>query len=154
MSGAPKWPDLAGRMEGDAHVLPVRVYYEDTDFSGIVYHASYLRYCERGRSDFLRFAGGGHRALHEDQETPAAFVVVRMEIDFVKPGRIDDILEVVTRCAEVTAATMTLDQQVHCADALLVRARVRVALIGENGRPQRLPAPVREALKHFVNDSG
>src|SRR3569623_75796 len=88
----------AGHIEGRDHLLPVRVYYEDTDFTGVVYHANYLRYFERGRADFLRLAGGSHTALRGRDE-PIAFVVRRMEIDFVRPARIDDAL-VVRTCYE------------------------------------------------------
>ena len=111
-----KWPDLAGRLLQDGpartHVLPVRVYFEDTDFSGLVYHASYVRWCERGRSDFLRLLGGDHRRLIDgtDGSEPAAFVVRRMTFDFLKPARIDELLEVDTRVKSVGAASLTLLQ--------------------------------------------
>src|SRR5262245_60062015 len=108
-----RWPDLAGRIVADAsgrrrHVLPVRVYFEDTDFSGLVYHASYVRWCERGRSDFLRLVGNDHKALIEGGagREPAAFVVRRMHLEFRKPARIDDILEVTTRVKEIGAAPL------------------------------------------------
>src|SRR6188508_2533283 len=97
---AGRWPDLAGRIVADAfgrrrHVLPVRVYFEDTDFSGLVYHASYVRWCERGRSDFLRLIGNDHQALFAGAagREPAAFVVRRMGIEFLRPARIDEVLE-------------------------------------------------------------
>src|SRR5262245_48216555 len=113
-----RWPDLAGRIiqEGGrrCHVLPVRVYFEDTDFSGLVYHATYLRWCERGRSDFLRLVGNDHRALIDGTSgrEPAAFVVRRMALEFLKPARIDEVLEVTTRVKATTAATLTLDQRI------------------------------------------
>src|ERR1700741_1538189 len=94
------WPDLAGRIVSDAdgrrHVLPLRVYFEDTDFSGLVYHGSYIRSCERGRSHSLRLLGNDHRALIGGAEgrEPAAFVVRRMALEFLKPARIDEVLEV------------------------------------------------------------
>ena len=97
------WPDLAGRLiEGRRHVLPVRVYFEDTDFSGLVYHATYLRWCERGRSDFLRLMGNDHQALIAGAQgrEPAAFVVRRMHLEYLKPARIDEVLEVTTRAKE------------------------------------------------------
>src|SRR5450432_3642750 len=104
------WPDLAGRLAEDAgggrhHVLPIRVYFEDTDFSGLVYHATYLRWCERGRSDFLRLLGGDHRRLIDGSggTEPAAFVVRRLALEFLKPARIDDVLEVETRVKNVGA---------------------------------------------------
>src|SRR3954470_10635517 len=106
------WPDLAGRVVSDAdgrrHVLPIRVYFEDTDFSGLVYHASYVRWCERGRSDFLRLLGGDHRRLIDGSggTAPAAFVVRRMSFDFLKPARIDEVLEVETRLKHIGAASL------------------------------------------------
>ena len=99
MSSPDAWPDLAGRVVSDAdgrrHVLPIRVYFEDTDFSGLVYHGSYVRWCERGRSDFLRLMGNDHQALIAGGagREPAAFVVRRMHLEYLKPARIDEVLE-------------------------------------------------------------
>lgn len=143
------WPDLAGRLAGGRHVLPVRVYFEDTDFSGVVYHASYLRFMERGRTDFLRLAGIGHRALDRgeaDGGERLAFAVRRMTLEFLKPARIDDLLEVETRVAEMTGARIVLQQAVRLGDARLVTADVTVALVDGRGRVQRLPAEMRGRL--------
>ena len=109
------WPGLAGRIEGRRHILPIRVYHEDTDFTGLVYHASFIRFCERGRSDFVRLLGIRHQDLlqAEGGGEPAAFVVRHMEIDFLRPARIDDVVEVVTHCAELGGASLTLAQQVR-----------------------------------------
>lgn len=143
------WPDLAGRLieddlHGRAHVLPVRVYFEDTDFSGVVYHATYLRWCERGRSDFLRLLGNDHQALLEGQDgAPAAFVVRRMNLDFRRPARIDDVLEVTTRLHDMSAAVLTLDQSVARAGAKLFEARVEIVLVSLDGKPQRLSSRLR-----------
>ena len=147
------WPDLAGRLIEDAagrrHVLPVRVYFEDTDFSGLVYHATYLRWCERGRSDFLRLMGNDHQALIAGGagKEPAAFVVRRMRIEYLKPARIDEVLEVTTRAKELTAATLTLDQRVSRAGVDLFTAEVMVVLISASGKPLRLTSALREALQ-------
>jgi len=139
MSDAPAdWPHLAGRLEAGRHVLPVRVYYEDTDFSGLVYHASYLRFMERGRSDMIRLMGVHHSALAAGDGPRRVFVVRRMEIDFLRPARIDDVLEVVTEPAASTAAAITLAQTVSRLGEALVRASVQIVLVDENGRPQRL----------------
>ena len=149
---ANNWPDLAGRLIEDAagrgHVLPVRVYFEDTDFSGLVYHASYVRWCERGRSDFLRLLGGDHRRLIDgsDGAEPAAFVVRRMTFDFLKPARIDELLEVVTRVKAVGAASLTLVQSVRRAETTLVEAEVTVVLISVSGKPLRISNALREAF--------
>lgn len=150
---AREWPDLAGRIEGTTHILPVRVYYEDTDFSGLVYHANYLKFCERGRSDFVRLLGIHHRALIEagGGSEPAAFVVRQMTLDFLKPARIDDILEVVTRCVDIGGATLTLAQEVRRGDTVVMRARVKVVLVSASGKPLRLGVLIRAALERFLN---
>jgi len=146
------WPDLAGRIEGETHVLPVRVYFEDTDCAGVVYHANFLKFCERGRSDFIRLLGIDHQSLaNPDQGEPAVFVVRRVEIDYLKPGRMDDVLEVVTSCAEIGNASLVLAQDVRRDGALLARAKVSVVLVSRSGKPQRIGTLVRDALQRFVN---
>lgn len=146
------WPDLAGRLvedeSGRRHVLPIRVYFEDTDFSALVYHGSYVRWCERGRSDFLRLLGNDHHALQEGAEgrEPAAFVVRRMRLEFLRPARIDEILEVQTRVKEIGAAALTLEQGVLRDGLRLFEAEVMVVLVGRSGKPQRLGRMMREAL--------
>jgi acyl-CoA thioester hydrolase len=144
------WPHLAGRLEPGRHVLPVRVYYEDTDFSGLVYHASYLRFMERGRSDMIRLMGVHHSALAAGEGRRLAFVVRRMEIDFVRPARIDDVLEVITEPAASTAAAITLAQTVSRAGEALVRARVQIVLVDENGRPQRLASALPDKARQLM----
>ncbi len=147
-----RWPDLAGRLvedpAGRRHVLPVRVYFEDTDFSGLVYHGSYVRWCERGRSDFLRLLGGDHRRLIDGSGSsePAAFVVRRMSFDFRKPASIDEVLEVITRVKEVGAASLTLAQAVAREGKPLVEAEVTVVLVSVSGKPLRISATLREAF--------
>ena len=130
-----------------SHRLPVRVYFEDTDFSGVVYHATYLRWCERGRSDFLRLLGNDHQALLEGKDgTPAAFVVRRMNLDFKKPARIDDVLEVTTGLAGMSSAVLTLDQAVTRNGVVLFEARVDVVLVSLKGKPQRLSQRLRDVF--------
>ena len=139
----------SGLFQGPLHLFPVRVYYEDTDFTGLVYHASYLRFMERGRTDFLRLAGIGHGALDRgeaDGGERLAFAVRRMTLEFLKPARIDDLLEVETRVAEITGARIVLQQAVRLGDARLVTADVTVALVDGRGRVQRLPAEMRGRL--------
>jgi acyl-CoA thioester hydrolase len=140
---------LDGEIRDGRHVLVVRVYYEDTDFTGIVYHANYLRYMERGRTNYLRLIGADHRALFEatEKETPGfAFVVRSMNIDFLKPGRMDDVLDIVTEPEEVKGASVTLRQRVMRGDELLVSASVRVAFVSA-GRARPIPKPLRVAMK-------
>ena len=128
------------------HRFTIRVYYEDTDFSGVVYHASYLRFMERARTEYLRELGIHQQALFEgSQGVSFGFAVRRMEIDFLKPARMDDLLDVTTSAAKIGGASIDLVQQVIRGEDLLIAARVRVACIA-NGRPARLPAWVREKM--------
>ena len=141
--------DLDGEVRDGRHFFAVRVYYEDTDFTGIVYHASYLRYMERGRTNYLRLIGADHRALFEatEQEAPGfAFVVRSMTLDFLKPARMDDILDVLTEPEEVRGASITMRQKVMRGEEVLVDASVRVAFIS-GGRARPIPKPLRIAMK-------
>jgi acyl-CoA thioester hydrolase len=140
---------LNGEILNGRHTMPVRVYYEDTDFTGIVYHASYLRFMERGRTNYMRLVGADHRALFEatEKEAPGfAFVVRSMTIDWLKPARMDDILEVRTTPEEVKGASITLLQQVWRGEELICEAHVRVAFISA-GRAKPIPKPLRVAMK-------
>ena len=140
---------LDGEIRGGRHVMDVRVYYEDTDFSGIVYHANFLRFMERGRTNYLRLLGAGHRALFAETEREApgfAFVVRAMTIDFLKPARMDDVLTVVTTPTEVKGASVILTQWVDRGDERLVEARVRVAFVS-GGRARPIPKPLRLAMQ-------
>ena len=129
----------AGLLLGREHHLAVRVYYEDTDFTGLVYHGNYVRYFERGRSDFLRLLGAGHASLLA-REDPAAFVIQRMEIDFKRPARIDDALTVVTRYEHLKGARLDATQRIERGGELLCTAKVNAACIDLKGRPRRPPA--------------
>ncbi len=134
------WPDIAGRINPDgSHVGRVRVYFEDTDFSGVVYHASYLRWFERGRSDWLRLMG----VSHADMASQGAFAVRSMAIEFLKPAKIDDVVSVETRVVEVLGASVRLRQAAIRDDVLLVEADVRVVFVTMQGRAARLPAHLR-----------
>ncbi len=147
---------LDGEIRDGRHHLPVRVYYEDTDFSGVVYHASYLRFMERGRTNFLRLLGADQRALFEaaTQEAPGfAFVVRSMSIDFRKPARMDDVLDIVTQTAEVKGASVMLQQQVVRGAELLVEASVQVAFVCA-GRARPIPKPLRMAMQVSREDTG
>jgi acyl-CoA thioester hydrolase len=140
---------LGGEIRDGRHVLTLRVYYEDTDFSGVVYHASYLRFMERGRTDYLRLIGADHRALFEaaEREAPGfAFVVRAMTIEFLKPARMDDVLEVLTSPREVKGASVILHQRVARAGETLIDAQVRVAFVSA-GRARPIPKPLRLAMR-------
>lgn len=134
---------LSGRLTAEGHELIQRVYFEDTDFSGRVYHARYLHFMERGRSDFLRLLGVHHSELAADG---LAFAVRRMEIDFLKPAAIDDVLTIRTASRAPGGARILLGQTVLRGEERLVAALVTIALIGPNGRALRLPAFVRTAF--------
>jgi acyl-CoA thioester hydrolase len=147
VTGGVKDTAIAGRIVDGRHVLPVRVYYEDTDFSGIVYHANYLKFCERGRSDMLRVIGIAHRELNR---TGLAFAVRRMNCDFLKPAVIDDLLDVVTRPTEIGGARLMLGQSVLRGDEVLFTAEVTLALIDATGRPRRLPEALAVSLGALI----
>ena len=140
---------LDGEIRDGRHTMTVRVYYEDTDFTGLVYHASYLRFMERGRTNYLRLLGADQRALFEEvaKEAPGfAFVVRSMQIDFRKPARMDDVLEIMTVPLEVKGASVLLKQRVLRGDEILIEAQVRVAFVS-GGRARPLPKPLRLAMR-------
>ena len=143
----------AGRFEGREHRLPVRVYYEDTDFTGLVYHANYVRYFERGRSDCLRLMGIGHAELL-DGDRPTAFVVTKMELAFLKPARIDDALVVRTRYESVKGPRLMISQAITRGDEVLCRAEVEVVCIHMNGRPRRPTKALVEKVGPWLAQAG
>jgi acyl-CoA thioester hydrolase len=140
------WPDVAGRMVDGVHVLPVRVYYEDTDFSGVVYHGSYVRFMERGRTDFLRVVGVGHDTLADENGEPLVFAVRRMQIEFLRPARIDDLIEVETRPGKLTGARAVVHQTIRRGDDILVTAEVTVVVLNGSGQLARMPAALSRRI--------
>ena len=138
---------LSGVLTPEGHTLIQRVYYEDTDFSGVVYHARYLHFLERGRTDFLRCLGVEQGKMAADGES-LVFVVHRMEIDFKSPARMDDVLTIRTVTEKAAGAKLILDQEIRRDGLLLIAARVIVAVINARGRPQRLPAEITEKFTH------
>jgi acyl-CoA thioester hydrolase len=140
---------LDGSIRDGKHVMQVRVYYEDTDFTGIVYHANYLRFMERGRTNYLRLLGADQHALFAEAQSEApgfAFVVRSMQIEYLKPARMDDVLDVVTVPADIRGASITLAQEVRRGDDILVEARVKVAFVS-GGRARPIPKALRIAMK-------
>ena len=140
---------LDGEIRDGQHYQAMRVYYEDTDFSGVVYHASYLRFMERGRTNYLRLLGADHRALFDlaEKEAPSfAFVVRHMSIDFRKPAHMDDVLDIITTPEEVKGASVTLNQKVMRGEDLLVEAHVQVAFVS-GGRAKPIPKALRTAME-------
>jgi acyl-CoA thioester hydrolase len=138
----------SGWLEGREHVLPVRIYYEDTDFTGVVYHANYLRYFERGRSDFFRVVGVSHTALLELPE-PTAFTIIRIELDYRRAARVDDALLVRTTWDDVKGPRLFVSQKILRGDELIAQARVEAACIDLKGRARRPPPGMVELLRPY-----
>jgi acyl-CoA thioester hydrolase len=135
---------LGGAFEGREHQLSVRVYYEDTDFTGFVYHASYVRFFERGRSDFLRRAGADHVTMAAAQ---TAFAVLRLEVDYLRAAGIDDALVVRTTFDTVKGPRLTMSQRITRGDEVLAVAKVQAACIDPKGRARRPPPQLLLALQ-------
>lgn len=143
---------ISGELTSFGHRQHARVYFADTDFSGVVYHARYLEFFERGRSDFLRLAGVHHTelaaGLHGEK---LVWVVRRMEIDFRGSARIDDVLTIDTRTESITGARIFMAQQIRRGDTVLVEAKVEAAIISDAGRPRRFP---KEWVEAFMPKAG
>ena len=145
-------PPSAGWLDGREHVLPVRVYYEDTDLSGLVYHANYLRYFERGRSDFFRLVGVSHSVLLERPD-PAAFTIVRITVDFKRAARIDDALLVRTTYDSAKGPRLFISQRITRGEELIATAAVEAACIDLAGRARKPPPGLAEALAPLFTPS-
>jgi acyl-CoA thioester hydrolase len=139
---------VADAAAGRPHVYPLRVYYEDTDAGGMVYHANYLRFAERARTEMLRDLGTGQQGLAED--TGLRLTVRRCLVDYRRPARLDDALEVHTRLRRLGGASAAAEQIVMRDGDAIVRLDVEVACIDDAGRPRRWPAPLRAALQPLV----
>jgi acyl-CoA thioester hydrolase len=150
----------SGRFCGREHILPLRIYYEDTDFSGVVYHANYVRFLERGRSEFIRAIGASHTSLMTSDH-PVTFMVSRLDLRFVRPARIDDRLEVRTLVEVARGARITCRQAVTRNGELILEALVENVCVSLDGKPKRLPRMMCERLAPYVpvvtvaaNDAG
>ncbi len=143
----------AGRFDGKTHILPIRIYYEDTDLSGIVYHANYLRYMERGRSEFFRGAGIARLAMF-DQPKATAWTLRRVSLEYLRPARLDDMIEVHTRATSLTGARLTADQKIWCGRTLLTHGVAEACIITLDGRPRRIPSGIRGKLEPFICAAG
>ena len=141
---------LAGWLTPFGHAYRARIYYADTDFSGFVYHARYLEFLERGRSDYLRLAGINHSAMAAGSE-PLVWVVRRMEIEFIAPARMDDIVAVETVTEEISGARIIMNQTMLRAQTRLISAKVEAAVITPEGRPRRFPKDWAIQLKPVAN---
>jgi acyl-CoA thioester hydrolase len=142
----------SGHIENGIHHFPVRIFYQDTDVSGIVYHANYLNFCERARTEFLRVIGITQRAMMEADDK-AYFAVRDMQIDFLKPAFLDDALLIRTHMSALNAASVTMQQQICRGAELLCTVNLRVAVLGNDGRPRRWPAPWRKILQDLSIDA-
>ena len=138
----------SGWLDGREHCLPVRIYYEDTDFTGMVYHANYLRYFERGRSDFFRVVGISHSALLELAE-PTAFTIIRIELDYRRAARVDDALLVRTTYDDVKGPRLLVSQRITRGDELIAEAQVQAVCIDMKGRAIRPPRGMVDLLKPY-----
>ena len=143
-------PPPGGRLDGTTHYFPVRVYYEDTDLSGIVYHTNYLKWFERARSDLLRLIGIDQRAAQEAGE--GTYAVAELTIRYASPARLDDAVVIASRPTELRAASCRLHQQAWRGDQLLAEQHVRVGFIGADGRPRRQPDAWRAAFATLMED--
>lgn len=140
-----------GRIVAGAHRFPVRVYFEDTDLSGIVYHANYLRYMERARSDMLRLAGIDQRAHQE--AGGGAYAVTALAIRYRAPARLDDALLVVTTLGQVRAASVDIQQTVRRGETIVTEAAVTAALVSASGRPLRQPRDWIDAFARVMEET-
>lgn len=141
-----------GRFEGKTHVLPIRIYYEDTDLSSVVYHANYLRFMERGRSEFFRAVGISKLAhLHEPE--PTAWTLRKVEIEYFRPARVDDLVEVHTKAIALTGARLSAEQTITCAGAMLTRGLVEACMMTLGGKPRRIPQDIRDKLLPFLYET-
>lgn len=138
-----------GHFEGKIHVLPLRVYYEDTDLSGVVYHANYLRYMERARTEFFRLAGVERMAELEAQE-PTAWTLREVKVSYHRPARLDDILAVRTRLISLSGARLRALQKIYAGETLLVDGQIEACIVTLKGQPRRLPEQLRHLLTPFL----
>ena len=142
------WTLLKGAAKRKAmseHKISIRIYYEDTDFSGVVYHANYLKFFERGRSEALRALGISHRDLLA-ADPPLAFTARRIAVEFILPARIDDELEVRTLFAKASGARLAVSQSLWRGEEQLASAEVEIACIDMQGKPKRLPKALMTLL--------
>jgi acyl-CoA thioester hydrolase len=137
------------RFEAKTHIWPVRIYYEDTDLSGIVYHANYLRYMERARTEFFRAMG--IKAAYLEDADPAAWALRKVEVEYLKPAKFDDVIEVHTLATDLTGVRLRASQVICRGETVLTRGAVEACIISLSGRPKRIPAEIRDKLMPFLS---
>ncbi|NOZ43267.1 MAG: tol-pal system-associated acyl-CoA thioesterase [Alphaproteobacteria bacterium] len=137
----------SGSITNGEHILPLRIYYEDTDAAAIVYHANYLKYMERGRSDMLRLMGIDQADMLKFQHPDdVGFVIIRSEVDYIKPALLDDEITVHTKVTTIGRASLTMAQQVRRSGQILAQAVIRIAALNKAGKPARLPKQIVNKL--------
>lgn len=142
---------IDGYFKEKTFVLPIRIYYADTDLSGVVYHANYLVYMERARSEFFRQCGVKLEGLQDEE--PTAWALRHAALEFLRPARVNDVIEVRSTIGKFTGARLEAVQHIFCRDELLVRGRVEACLITLTGKPRRIPADVREKLAPYLAET-
>ncbi len=142
----------SGTFQGKTHILPIRIYYEDTDVSGVVYHANYLRYMERARSEFFRKLGITKLAQLE-QPDPSAWTLTKIDLAYHRPARLDDLIEVRTRCIALSGARLTVEQKTYKNEILLVTGRVEACIMALTGRPRRIPEDIYQRLAPCLQET-
>ena len=141
-----------GHFDGKVHVLPLRVYYEDTDLSGVVYHANYLRYMERARTEFFRLAGVERMAELEAEE-PTAWTLREVKVRYHRPARVDDALIVKTHLTALSGARLGAVQKIYARETLLTDGQIEACIVTLRGRPRRLPQQLRDLLTPFLSET-
>ncbi|HEY5347614.1 MAG TPA: YbgC/FadM family acyl-CoA thioesterase [Rhizomicrobium sp.] len=142
----------SGSFNGKTHILPIRIYYEDTDVSGVVYHANYLRYMERARSEFFRKLGITKLAQLE-QPDPSAWTLTKIDLEYRRPARLDDLITVRTRCIALSGARLTVEQNTYKSEMLLVTGRVEACIMALTGRPRRIPEDIYQRLAPYLQET-
>ncbi|WP_305098477.1 YbgC/FadM family acyl-CoA thioesterase [Croceibacterium aestuarii] len=142
----------SGMLDGTTHRYPLRVYFEDTDLTGVVYHANYLRWFERARTELLRLLGIEQRGTHEGGE--GAYAVAELSIRYLSPARLDDEILIESRAVELRAASCRLAQRALRGDSVLAEAQLRVGFVGPDGKPRRQPPQWREAFAQLMDEQG
>jgi acyl-CoA thioester hydrolase len=140
-----------GHFEGKTHILPIRVYYEDTDLSGVVYHANYLRFMERGRTEFFRSAGVTLTDI--SGEEPSAWTIRHVDLTFHAPARLDDELRVSSLLTHLSGARLFARQRIHAGERLLSDGRIEACIITFTGKPRRIPETIRALLIPFLYET-
>ncbi len=143
----------SGVIKNGQHVLPLRVYYEDTDAGGVVYHANYLKYMERGRSDMIRSLGISQEEMLKFLEPgDIKFVVIRSEVDYVKPAKLDDEITVHTNVSKLGKASLVMEQEIRRSDEVLAKGIIKVAALNEENKPARLPKKILEKINEVIKE--